>query len=351
MRLDEGGPPRCGSAPLSCEDTNSVTSLLLSLILLTAAPSRVEAASDDARCAGVQQTEFPASDRPNAAQRAALRDCDSEDLYYGITRAADPVRARLCAYTQLGKSKDLVFGGEAILMMVYANGAGTRPNRALAMRLACEIAGAPAELQGRLDHLERLEHQRDGRGAFDLCDDITSGFMMGHCAAHAQRLTQVKRGHRWKALLAGWAPAARDAFARLRAAADTFFRASLEGEIDLSGTARAMLQIEEEERLEDDFLGFVEQLEAGTAPVATRGDYRAADKALNAAYGLVTRADAEFGTVTVADIKKTERAWIRYRDQWVRFARTRYPAATPDTIKTWLTRQRTKQLTGEGNER
>jgi uncharacterized protein YecT (DUF1311 family) len=51
--------------------------------------------------------------------------------------------------------------------------------------------------------------------------------------------------------------------------------------------------------------------------------------------------------VKKAAIRTAERAWIRYRDEWVRFARSRYPAVMPEVITTWLTQQRTKQLRGE----
>ncbi len=106
--------------------------------------------------------------------------------------------------------------------------------------------------------------------------------------------------------------------------------------------------IEEEERLEDSFVAMVDQLEAGNLPAATSVDYQTADRALNMAYGEVMKADAaEIGTVKKADIRTAERAWIRYRDEWVRFARSRSPAVMPEAIKTWLTQQRTKQLRGE----
>ncbi len=329
-----------------------MTAALLLLVLLATTPARAEPSPVDPRCVRVQNVPFPAEDRPSAAQQAALKGCDAEDLYYGITGPADPGKARLCAYTQIGSAAGLVFGGKSILMMIYATGAGARRNPDLAIRLACEIEGAPAELDGRLDHLEKLKSQPSGPVTFDLCDDITSGFMMGHCAAHEQRIAQVKRQRRWKMRLAAWTPAERAAFARLRAAADAFFRARAGGEVDLSGTARAMLVIEEEESLEDGLVALVDKLEAGSLPAATRADYQAADARLNAAYGNALKAGAiELGTVKTADIKKAERAWLRYRDEWVRFARAKYPALAPEAILTWLTRQRTSQLTGEDQER
>jgi uncharacterized protein YecT (DUF1311 family) len=330
-----------------------MTHALLLLALLAAAPTDVELPAPDASCARVKRVPFPAGDRPGESQMAALKGCDAEDLYYGITGPADPVKARLCAYAQIGpKNEDLAFGGKVILMMIYATGVGAKRDPDLAIRLACEIFSAPAELEGRVEHLERLKLQREGKVSFDLCDDITSGFMMGRCEAHAQRFAKAKRDRLWTARLAGWSASDQESWKRLRAAADAFFRARVAGEVDLSGTARAALQIAEEEHLEDGLVALVEKLEAAKLPAATPDDLQVADKALNAAYGDIMKADPQdqLGTVTKDDIKKAERAWINYRDEWVRFARAKYPAVRPETIKTWLTRERTDQLTGKDQQ-
>lgn len=324
-----------------------MTRALLLLGVLWAGPPDLEPPADP-RCASVERIPFPAGDRPEGTQKGALAGCDAEDLYYGITAPADPVKARQCAYVQMDSKDELVFGGKAILMMIYATGAGGKRNPDLALRLACEIEAAPAELEGRGAHLERLRRQQRGHPKFDLCDDITSGFMMGHCAGHDQRVAKAKRDRLWNARRAGWSATDRDAWRRLRAAADAFFRARADGEVDLSGTARAMLQIEEDERLEIGLVALLDRLEAGKLPPATFADYQAADKALNAAYRDVMRsAPDSMGTVTSADVKKAEHAWLNYRDEWVRFARGKYPAARPEAIETWLTRQRTDQLTGD----
>jgi uncharacterized protein YecT (DUF1311 family) len=328
-----------------------MTHALLLLAFFAAEPTYVEPPSAEATCTRVKRVPFPADDRPDQSQKTALRGCDSEDLYYGITGSADPGKARLCAYAQIASNEGLVFGGESILMMIYATGVGAKRNPDLAIRLACEIEGAPAELDGRVAHLEKLKRQRRGKLSFDLCDDITSGFMMGHCAGHDQRVEKAKRDRLWSTRLDGWPTPDREAWKPLRAAADAFFRARADGEVDLSGTARAMLKIHEEEHLEKGLLTLVDKLEAGKLVATTPAEFQAADRALNAAYGDLMRSGSEdLGTVTKDDIKKAERAWIRYRDEWVRFGRGKYPAVAPDTIKTWLTRERTDQLTGKDQQ-
>ena len=81
--------------------TGPMTRAVLLLALLLTGPTYAEPRSADARCARVQNVPFPADDRPTEAQKTSLKGCDSEDLYYGITGKADPVKARLCAYTQV----------------------------------------------------------------------------------------------------------------------------------------------------------------------------------------------------------------------------------------------------------
>jgi uncharacterized protein YecT (DUF1311 family) len=51
-----------------------------------------------------------------------------------------------------------------------------------------------------------------------------------------------------------------------------------------------------------------------------------------------------YGTVTRADVRTAERAWIVYRDAWVVFGAVAAPAVSEDAWVTWLTEARTQQL-------
>jgi hypothetical protein len=62
--------------------------------------------------------------------------CDAEASYYGIGRAADFVAARRCAFAQISNKEESIFGGEDILMMIYANGKGVHANLTVAMTVA-----------------------------------------------------------------------------------------------------------------------------------------------------------------------------------------------------------------------
>jgi len=158
---------------------------------------------------------------------------------------------------------------------------------------------------------------------------------------------QAKRDQRYAVRLATWTPAERAAFQRLRATADGFFRTRTGDEVDLSGTARAALQIEEGAKLETSFDALLARLERGEAPRASAEDFAAADRALNDAYGKVMKTeDPVSGTVVKAGIRRAEKRWLKYRDGWVALAKIKFPGADPRGLKVWLTRERTEMLTG-----
>jgi uncharacterized protein YecT (DUF1311 family) len=310
-----------------------------------------------ASCARVKDVAFPAADQPDDGARKALHGCSSESLFYGIGQAADPEKARLCAYVERAAGDDLVFGGSAILMTIYATGVGGQRNPDLAIHLACGLEGAPAEMEYRVKHLETLKTKvtttakasktsKTGKPIkFDLCDDISSGFMEGHCASHDQRITQAKRDQKYAARLAKWTPPERAAFQKLRDAAGLFFVASSGNEVDMSGTARAQIQIEEEEALEKSFSGFLDRLERGAVPAATAAELAKADRQLNAVYQKVMHAgELGAGTVTADGIRQTERTWPGYRDAWAELARVKFPQTDPVAVKVWLTQARRDML-------
>ena len=298
-----------------------------------------------ASCERVKNAKLPAGDQPDEEVRQRIHGCSSERLFYGIGQPRDPERARLCAYLERGSGDEEVFGGSGILMMIYATGLGAARNPDLAIRLACEMEGAPAELEGRVAHLEELKRAGGEKVAFDICDDVTSGFMMGQCAAHEQRVSGARRDQRYGARLRGWTAPERAAFQKLRAAADDYFKARSSNEVDRSGTARAAQQVEEEENLERAFSALLDALERGALAPATAADLDELDRKLNLVYRrLMKTATPRWGTVTIDGIRETERRWPKYRDAWTAFAKVKFPKADSRAVKARLTRERTDLL-------
>lgn len=297
-------------------------------------------AESKAMCRAVRNLQVPAADRPTAKVIATLKGCDAEALYYGIGMKADPVRARQCALKQ---SDD---PDRAILMTVYANGAGVPRNIDLAINLACNMDSAPAEYHGRIGHLAGLKIHGPQAKPFDVCDDITSGLAAGYCVGREDRLADVKRSRELAKLIAGWSAADKAALATLQAAQKGFTDLRSTEEVDLSGTLRATFIMDEEQEQANDFLAMLRQISAGKAPTYGLAQARAADAQLNAAFQQLQRANVtdSWGTITKDGIRKTERAWLAYRDAWIAFAKLKYPQVPTESLVAWLTKKRVVML-------
>jgi hypothetical protein len=297
-------------------------------------------------CAEASKAEFPRQDRPSPEEASALAGCSSMDLYFGIGVPADPVRALKCAYAEMDQGDELLWGGSSILMMVYTNAQGAARNFDLAIRLACEKDLAPGGGQeNRIEHLARLREENWQGHDFSICDDITSGYWQGNCAWLDERIAGARRESKLKRLTVGWHGSDQKALAALRADFERFLESRVEHEVDASGTARAMFAHQEEGALREGFLAMLNSLEYNRIPHFDAMQWAHANRDLNSVYRQI-QSDSEFsyGTVTREGIKKTQRLWLRYRDAWVAFGSHRYPQITPDTWKTWLTRERTRMI-------
>ena len=261
----------------------------------------------------------------------------------------DFTRARLCAFADdegrgTSATED-VFSGATILMQLYANGlGGLRRDLDQATAYACVIDGAPAEVEGRVAHLQALKTKPEAK-RFDYCD-ITSGLAGGFCAARDADIAKRGRAARTAGIEARIPAAAKPALTRLRKAA-AMFVAARGDEVDQSGTARAQMEIDEEEATRDAFTAHLAQIVDGRWSQASIAQAKAADAALNAAYGkalaFLTSKD-NVSTVKPDDVRKAERAWISYRDAFVAFAQAASPRTESHAVAALLTQERVKAL-------
>jgi uncharacterized protein YecT (DUF1311 family) len=233
-----------------------------------------------------------------------------------------------------------LFGGSAMLTVLYANGEGVEPNLGLAARFSCEARGASAaEISGRLGHLASMEDAPAGgdRPKFQYCDDITSGYMTGACAGYYEELAEQKRSDELAAFSSAW-PAPQHAGMAALVKAERAYAQAHEGEINISGTMRAALMTAAAESLRDDFLAALKFFETNPPPRGSAADFAAADAKLNDLYRKVLASAKEhetgYGAVQPENIRKAQTAWLTYRDAWARFAASHY-AGTPDSA--WLT--------------
>ncbi len=300
-----------------------------------------------ALCRALRDREPPAWDRPGPALAGSLEGCDSEALYYGIGRTADPVRARQCAFVEADRDDGGVFSGRSMLMTIYANGRGAPRDLDVAIHLACGLEGAPMESHGWVTHLADLKAKGWTGQDFHYCDDITSGLAMGHCASHFARIDGARRESALAARTRGWTAVQKQAFARLRRAHEAYVEAHGSGEVDLSGTARGAMAVEAEETERDEFAALVTSLSGGHRPPGGAAAYKAADLKLNAAYRQRIRDTAPSespGAITREGIRDAQRAWLRYRDSFLAFAAVKFPSVDRDGLAARLTEQRTERL-------
>ena len=320
--------------------------LLAALFHWTASPASQSDPKLDPRCKrdGVQ---FPKNDLPSAQESKELKGCESRNFYYGIGTTVNYEKARKCAFVEYDEEYPPVIGGPSVLMMIYANGFGVKRDLDLAIQLHCKVGSgtnAEAEIEGRMAHLEALK-KTAGTKPFDFCDDITSGFMMGHCQSIKESITASKRKGTIEGMMLKMLPAHKAAFQELFKVADHFHKERLEGEVDTSGTARAAEAIEEEGKLEETFKNHLRTFEDGKFPKFTAADFKKADLDLNAIYSKIMKAkNYQCGSLTQAGIKLAQQKWLLYRDAWAKFSKVHYPNASIDALKTLLTRERVRQL-------
>jgi uncharacterized protein YecT (DUF1311 family) len=326
-----------------------------SFILLVAMLLAASHSASAQECEKVKLTDFPKADLPTTidtshSMQEKLKQQGSYKFYYGIGVPVDYVRARHLAFCEmaLNKEEDDPFAGPSILLMIYANGFGVKRDLDIGIRLACaNIQAADAEIEGRIDHLKKLK-SGELTGVIDICDDITSGYMMGFCSSVHAELAGIRRKAIIDSVIQAWPEKDREAYSSLRKVASTFFDTRVLSEVDMSGTARTAEAIGEGESLEDGFKDEILQAVKCSFDPRTEQQWKAADAKLNAVYAKIMNAKTTNlnpePNVTKESIKATQRTWIKYRDAWVAFGAIRCPTTSAASLKTALTKERTKQL-------
>jgi hypothetical protein len=169
--------------------------------------------------------------------------------------------------------------------------------------------------------------------------------MQGYCARIESGLADQTREQKFARLTSNWNVTEQGAFQNLKKQAETFIAARSDLEVDQSGTARVAEVLEEASTQKEDLLKSLQDFEAGNLPTLSMDDYVDLDRELNQVYLKLKQAkDPEFDTVKMADIQRTQRAWLAYRDAWARFGKAKYPSIPAYAWKAYLTKKRTEML-------
>ncbi len=351
-------------------------SVLSTFLTLTFVGTMQSFAQDNERpmvCVQSERIEIPSADLPTAEDRTTLASCDSQDLYFGIDNPADPVKARKCAYLERERQKqtgqagilDGDLGGAGVLTMIYANGKGAARSFDLALKFACECdaeeGDAEEKAHSRIEHLLKLQQERWTGTDFKLCDEINNSFSEPAvaCRQLQERIDQAARTARLGKITANWTPKEKEALADLQHAADAFFTARSENEVEFIRVHAGqdfyndIVEMDARAPLNDAFIAALERLEQGQVPKFSAAQFRQIDAELNSTYaGKIHSADEVVdpdtapSTVTSEGLRTAQRAWLRYREAWVAFGRVKYPGVSAESLRASLTQERIKMLEG-----
>ena len=318
---------------------------LLGIFLLTGLTAFSQSTISDPgakqMCAAVKSVELPTADKPTLAEEKTLAKCTSVDAYFGFGQPADPVKARKCAYAEIDRGAKLPLGGKAILMMVYANGKGAARNYDAAIKLACELGGAPGDDAGRVHQLDRLKKQNWTGTNFSVCDHSSGREMYEQCAILTERFDKIERDQKFNELIAGWKPADKKALHTFMEEANKFYEIQAKNGVNLEGT----FEIQEEIFFKNNLLSALEAFERGELPKYSAEEFQKLEAEEQAAY-LRTQSgpDTKWGTITRETVRKSQDEWQRYRNAWIVFGRQKYPSITEQSWKAWLDQDRTVML-------
>lgn len=323
-------------------------------------------------CMNSRKIPIPVSDLPPINQVANLKNCNSEGLYYGIGQNQNYVKARYCAYLQRPTLRNgngfgyPDFAGQSILMMLYANGLGVKRNIPLAIKFACETAGAPAEIDGRVCELKQMQKKHYSGHNFDFCDDATSGDTAGGCELRTSWRQQTLINP-LLSYLNRLNPSVTKAFKNLRKAARKFFKEQAWNEQDMTGTLRDVFYLQQYDLDRKMFAGDVLLVDSGMSPNVNAKHLKEANLKLQKLYrtiAVVFRNHKSYtvgvpfqekggkvkvikvtvpyrGTITLKGIRKSEISWINYKNAWEHFLTVRKNSTKnleyPGILKTKIT--------------
>lgn len=296
-----------------------------------------------ALCGQLRAVALPAADRGDRRKSGGMDGCRSQDLYYGIGRPADPAAAFRCAQLE---GADFTLAGDMMLATLHANGHGAPRDLDKAIALVCRTQAAPYEIDGAVQALDAARQSGKTEPAFDWCDHATSGYLTGWCADRFDRLADSRRMAEFDAFRQRWPDG--EAAGRLSALvkAAEAFKAVREAEIDQSGTMRGVLVVAAEAEIKDLLVKDLQALAQGDPRLAQAAADSAADAHLNQVYKRVMAHPfhSMAGAPTPDGIRKVQRAWLKYRDAWVAFAKEAAPGLPAQAVVNWQTRHRVAQL-------
>ena len=340
--------------------------LLLPLLLISGA-SRGQGKPAKEACDAFAAVSIPMEDRPTRAEadRLKAQGCNSFAIYYEGKGSERFVMARKCALAgdelyrdstpeQVKARRRLSLPDDAdqtlavvVLSMLYANGEGVPRDAAIAKHYLCEDVAWNDPNNSIIDVAPGRRFEAcnpDGTSSYGRVVNYVCLVRRKNQADEEQEQT-YKRAER--AMPAGALPAFRALTQAWTAFAEAH-GAELPG--GTSGAAQAAMAEALAEQLQ--WVGYVAQVSDERLPegVNIGSDFASVDAKLNAQYQVVLKqaaTDCPTGGPACLgpdDLRKAERAWLRYREAWVAFGQIRFPGVPAAAWRAWLTRSREGEL-------
>jgi uncharacterized protein YecT (DUF1311 family) len=322
---------------------------LFVFLLATGLYAQDQPANVTQACASVANLTVPKGD-PSAKCEAPA------NLYYGTDGAPDYATARSCALSQWhsfkrpfdGIDDETVIMPIATLVMTYANGEGVPRNINLAIHIVC-VDDPPSASWPSFDELiMRLLQIKDHPTLkFDFCSSGIDFWKRVdyECLGIQEKLEENQHMAPLSKLMTTWTPPQKAAFAKMMKSRSAFVSQERGAEAT-GGTGVGGQMMEAEHDLNLSLIDSTIRFDTGQLPSFTHQDYVDADKKLNLTYNkiLFDLSGREDICKPPEMIRATERAWIAYRDDWVTFARLRWPQVSAESWLTLLAKERTEQL-------
>jgi hypothetical protein len=291
---------------------------------------------------------------PNHFQKA--RYCVLARL--GLVRGTvEPAKIKLAQNAASGgatEPKNIDDMSGMVLAMLYGNGEGVAPNLPLARQFICEYSGGIAG-EEPVQHLEDFNKIVIAGGHFDVCDDGGDGF--GREASYVcLGLQQDKRaqdiGRLEVAVAAASTPKMKASFLALRSAWRAFHDAYgiMDGDICDGGTGCGPITEGDDLTMTASWVSALKDIQEGKAPALgiNRPTFTQVERNLNTKYQerLNEFKDCETQNCFATQVRDADRAWLKYREAWVRFGALRWPAIPADQWRAWQAVEWTSLLSG-----
>ncbi len=310
----------------------------------------------------------PPANEPLPANREPPTACDAAGLYYSHVPAHFQ-KARSCVLatlgllrgavgpTQIKLAQEALTGGATapadilnidglVLAMVYANGEGVGRNLPLARQFLCEYSGG-IQSDEPSKHLQDFDDLIRTGGRLDVCDGGGGSFgrQTNYVCLGLKQGSRDEEIHRLElAVLASSAPQIKASFLALRVSWRAFHDAydALDAGICDGGTGCGPITEGDDLNMTESWLTALQALRAGKAPAsaADPSKFSKLDHALNVKYQENLneyKADDISPDCCTAQVRAAGRAWLKYREAWVRFGALRWPALPADQWRAWQT--------------